>query len=185
MKYNKFALKSSVKTLFLMALISATTGCSSMLTIGNSETDGCKGVPESSGKCLSAMEVYQLTSDGQPLIKMKQPDAEELNAKNDSFGDTSLIPVEEKKAVEEVKVLPKKQNQAVSIITGNNPVPVRMPSKVMRVWVNSYESTSGDFVAPGYIFTEIEPKKWTMGNRITSDGSKQNPLKSEKEFRKQ
>ena len=90
--------------------------------------------------------------------------------------DNQIIQPSDKKV--DGEPIAKIKDPAVSVITGNNPIPVRMPSKVMRVWINSYESTSGDYVAPGYIYTEIEPKKWTMGNRITSDNSKKNPLKS-------
>lgn len=40
------------------------------------------------------------------------------------------------------------------------PVPVRTPSQVMRIWVAPYVDMSGDLQAPGYIYTEIEPRRW-------------------------
>lgn len=175
MIYNKSAVKNFVLTGFLFATILATTGCSSMLTIGSSDSDGCKGVPDSTGKCMSVMEVYQKTSSGQPLVRMKEVD------KDGGIEQVAIDTVDEEVKKDEQKQassVSKKSSSSVTVITGNNPIPVRMPSKVMRVWINSYESASGDFVAPGYIYTEIEPKKWTMGQKITSDGQKVDPLKA-------
>ncbi|WP_443743206.1 type IV conjugative transfer system lipoprotein TraV [Sutterella sp.] len=40
------------------------------------------------------------------------------------------------------------------------PVPVRTPSQVMRIWIAPYVDTNGDLVAPGYVYTEIEPRRW-------------------------
>lgn len=46
MHYNTIKSKL-VQSIFLVTAILATTGCSSMLTIGSSDSDDCKGVPES------------------------------------------------------------------------------------------------------------------------------------------
>lgn len=42
----------------------------------------------------------------------------------------------------------------------SDPVPVRTPSQVMRIWVAPYVDTNGDLVAPGFVYTEIEPRRW-------------------------
>ncbi len=168
--YNKYTRKTLL-FVFLAAAIYATSGCSSMLTIGNSDNEGCKGIPESSGKCMSVMEVYQKTSNGQPLVKMKEGD------QNSSEVEQGAVDSDDVKKDDKTSEKANKSN-SITVVTGNNPIPVRMQSKVMRVWINSYESSSGDFVAPGFIYTEIEPKKWTLGQKITSDGQKVDPLKS-------
>ena len=46
----------------------------------------------------------------------------------------------------------------------SEPVPVRTPSQVMRIWIAPYVDTAGDLVAPGYVYTEIEPRRWIYPN---------------------
>lgn len=42
----------------------------------------------------------------------------------------------------------------------SEPVPLRTPAQVMRIWVAPYVDTNGDLVAPGFVYTEIEPRRW-------------------------
>lgn len=42
----------------------------------------------------------------------------------------------------------------------SEPVPVRTPAQIMRIWVAPYVDTNGDLVAPGFVYTEIEPRRW-------------------------
>lgn len=43
------------------------------------------------------------------------------------------------------------------------PAPIREPAMVMRVWVAPWENANGDLNAPGFVFTEIQPRRWTLG----------------------
>lgn len=53
----------------------------------------------------------------------------------------------------------------------SEPVPVRTPAQIMRIWVAPFVDTNGDLVAPGFVYTEIEPRRWiypgdeTWGNQ--------------------
>lgn len=51
-------------------------------------------------------------------------------------------------------------------ITG--PTPIRTQAKVMRVWVASYEDQSGDLHAPGLVYTEVQKRRWNIGNQASS-----------------
>ena len=42
----------------------------------------------------------------------------------------------------------------------SEPVPVRTPAQIMRIWVAPFVDTNGDLVAPGFVYTEIEPRRW-------------------------
>jgi hypothetical protein len=44
-----------------------------------------------------------------------------------------------------------------------DPRPIRMPAQVMRVWIAPWEDSRGDLHAPGYLFTEIVPRRWSLG----------------------
>ena len=44
-----------------------------------------------------------------------------------------------------------------------DPLAKRLPAKVMRIWIAPWEDSRGDLHAPGYLYTEIEPRRWTIG----------------------
>ena len=44
-------------------------------------------------------------------------------------------------------------------------VPLRSPSRVMRIWIAPWEDSRGDLHAPGYLYTEIDPRRWTLDDR--------------------
>jgi len=44
-----------------------------------------------------------------------------------------------------------------------DPLALRMPAQVMRIWVAPWEDGRGDLHAPGYVYTEIVPRRWTLG----------------------
>jgi hypothetical protein len=44
-----------------------------------------------------------------------------------------------------------------------DPLARRLPAKVMRIWIAPWEDSRGDLHAPGYLYTEIEPRRWTVG----------------------
>jgi conjugal transfer pilus assembly protein TraV len=44
------------------------------------------------------------------------------------------------------------------------PVPLRLPAQIMRVWIAPWEDSTGNLHAPGYVYTEIEPRRWSIGH---------------------
>jgi conjugal transfer pilus assembly protein TraV len=44
-------------------------------------------------------------------------------------------------------------------------VPLRSPARVMRIWIAPWEDSRGDLHAPGYLYTEIDPRRWTLDDR--------------------
>jgi hypothetical protein len=44
-----------------------------------------------------------------------------------------------------------------------DPLARRLPARVMRIWIAPWEDSRGDLHAPGYLYTEIEPRRWTIG----------------------
>ncbi len=44
-------------------------------------------------------------------------------------------------------------------------VPLRSPARVMRIWIAPWEDSRGDLHAPGYLYTEIEPRRWALDTR--------------------
>ena len=77
-------------------------------------------------------------------------------------------------------------NNYVTPYLPNRPVPVRTPAQIMRIWVGPYVDSNGDLVAPGIVYTEIEPRKWIYPGQTTADGSTNDrvmrPLASRSEY---
>ncbi len=60
------------------------------------------------------------------------------------------------------------------------PVPIRTPAQVMRVWIAPWEDSRGDLHAPGYLYSEIEPRRWTLGAPPAGNGERRiTPLQIE------
>ena len=92
--------------------------------------------------------------------------------RSSSASDSDFVRVVDRKTGEE-KVIRRKTlevrddeviNNYVAPRLPSEPVPVRTPSQVMRIWIAPYVDTAGDLVAPGYVYTEIEPRRWIYPN---------------------
>jgi len=46
-----------------------------------------------------------------------------------------------------------------------DPTALRVPARVMRIWIAPWEDSRGDLHAPGYLYTEIEPRRWALDAR--------------------
>jgi conjugal transfer pilus assembly protein TraV len=56
------------------------------------------------------------------------------------------------------------------------PIPIRTQAKVMRIWMAPWEDDDGDLHADGYLYTEIESRRWNLGERFKSPGAAISPL---------
>ena len=130
------------KLLFVIAIPIAATGCSS-LGMGESKFTCPGGDDGLITKCMDVTEIYELTNESDYREKthgMKTPVITE--------SETTQYPV--------VGVLPEPVRQVI---------PLRTPSKVMRIYISPWESKSGDLNVPGYVYTEIEGRRWMIGQR--------------------
>lgn len=148
------SMKRIVLALFGVASMVTLTGCSSLVG-GNSEY-GCKGMPDSV-TCMSVGDVYELT-DGDNYkqrvseVSRQQMAGKDVNVKHQAAAGDGAGPSVSGGA----PYVPVPQPTA-------NPQPIRTPSQVMRVLVDPYESADGDLNVPGYVYTEIEPRRWEVG----------------------
>ncbi len=122
------------------------TGCGS-LALGDEEFS-CKmdntGVP-----CASTAQMYEMTHDGNTPRKIaaeKKAAASGEKTEKASNGDSDFV-----------------LDNYVTNRLPNEPIPVRTPPQVMRIWVAPYEDKDGDFVMSGYVYTEVSPRRWTLG----------------------
>ncbi|NVK74595.1 MAG: type IV conjugative transfer system lipoprotein TraV [Oceanospirillaceae bacterium] len=129
------------------------SGCSS-LNIGSDEFS-CPGMP-SGVQCMSARDVYAETNDGNVPRPMK-PEEVESKAKADG-GGSSNVSVNSFNSGDSVI------DNYVAPRLPDRPIPIRTPAQVMRIWVAPWEDTNGDLIVTGYVYTEIEPRRWVIGD---------------------
>lgn len=56
-------------------------------------------------------------------------------------------------------------------------VPLRTPSRVMRIWYAPWENESGDLHIAKIVYTEIEARRWTIGEPVPTRPKDITPLR--------
>lgn len=148
----------------LAAIVLLSTGCTRMLNIGSPEYS-CKGMPEGVS-CMSAKEVYNATENEGFKTQLK---AEQEAAKGGKKGST---------AESQTRVLYAEGSDNAPIpMRAKNPIPIRTQAVVMRIAIDPWEDENGDLHVPGFIYTEIEPRRWEIGSRNAGSSTTLRPLK--------
>lgn len=156
--------------------------------VPGSSTYGCGGLPEGVS-CMSAREVYKLTDDGKPVIALPgQPTALDPAA-GGSPGPTATSPtagsaVPASNLASTLSPLPPLpatgQMQPIALRPEDagaaDIVPLRTPSRVLRVWIAPWEDSAGRLHVPGYTYAEIEPRRWSIGEAAATGGLQLKPL---------
>ncbi|SER87932.1 conjugal transfer pilus assembly protein TraV [Azotobacter beijerinckii] len=145
------------KIFTLLALVGAITGCSS-LKIGEEEYS-CKGMPEGA-TCMSAREVYAATDGGAYKTQLRQ---EQDKGSTKKGKDKKK---EGKEGEPETRVLFAEGADNTPLpMRVRSPLPIRSQAVVMRIAVDPWEDDNGDLYVPGFVYTEIEPRRWEIGTR--------------------
>ena len=135
------------------------SGCAS---VGYGDPNySCSGIPGGL-KCMSALEVYEATDNGNELYTMNE--SEQLQPVGDASYTESTRDEEKGDAKSPP---PKPVHPVVARVpvpdVNQDPIPVRTPATVMKIWVAPWEDENGDLITSGYVHTEVEPRKWQIG----------------------
>lgn len=171
----------------LAAGIAGLSGCS-YLQVGEEEFS-CSGMPGSI-YCHSSREVYEATNDGTVPSPMRPGAAyneecedcvkSELDggpAQGDDSGGLRLG--ESDAGAKPVRTAQTEDDVIRNYVTPalpERPVPIRTPSQVMRIWVAPFVDEAGDFHAPGFVYTEIEPRRWVLAKEHETASNVFEPL---------
>lgn len=131
--------QSLTRLIALGSLVATVSGCA--ILPGYDSEFTC----ESGGQgmaCSSAREVYDATSGNLDDIEKSQDDVVER---------TSLV------------LAPVASQVGLSLPGVDSPKPVRTPARVMRIYIAPWISQSGALSMPSYLFTQIEPRRWSVG----------------------
>jgi len=140
------------------------SGCTGIMSIGESEYT-CKGMPNGA-TCMSAKDVYSATEGDDYKTQLKKE--QEGGASDSEHG---------KPAEQVTRVLyPQGADNAPIPMRARNPLPIRTQAVVMRIAVDPWEDENGDLNIPGFIYTEIEPRRWEVGARQPNAAPTLRPL---------
>lgn len=137
-------------------LIVALAGIGGCSTTGIGKADfSCAGPPGGIG-CIDSMNVYEITNDPE----LRDALVAELTAARER--DEEVDPYE---VLEKLKA---KRTPTVSSVKSivepiTQPKPILKPAKVVRIWVAPWVDRKGDLHMPGYVFSEITPRRWELG----------------------
>jgi len=130
------------------------------IAVGCAPKYGCKGLPEDPA-CLSAVEAYQATDKANTTVRSKEPKSV-ADKESNRPSHAANPPADFFNPVPAPKI--------------EDPTPIRTPSKVMRIWVAPWEDSDGDLNVSGYLFTELEPRRWMVGKAAPSAATSLKPL---------
>lgn len=167
-------LKLSAAGLLLVAL----TGCTSFLSVGSPEY-ACSGLPEGAA-CQSTRDIYESTHDGNVPLKLLNEEEQasaKTKKKSRSKSKQRSTDAEKVEVVTEVARDPVIDNYVAPRLP-DRPIPIRTPAQVMRIWIAPWEDTNGDLVTNGYVYTEIEPRRWVIGQQGAAEPTVLKPLQT-------
>lgn len=153
-----------MKLVFRVWVLAAGVALSGCSTIGKSDYS-CSGIPNKA-KCMSTTEVYHKTVGGGSVYTESDYVEEGGNPRDpDSKQDGTVERPANGSSQTDTVV-----DTYVTPALPDKPIPVRTPAVVMRIWVSSWEdASSGALITPGYIYTEVEPRKWTIGKQEAAE----------------
>jgi conjugal transfer pilus assembly protein TraV len=128
------------------------------LSAGCATQYGCKGMPDDP-KCLSTTEAYQVTDKA--LSEPAKPEPTKIESIK--AGAAAPFPGHARQPVPKI----------------DDPTPIRTPAQVMRIWIAPWEDSDGDLMVSGYVYTELEPRRWMIGKSAPTVSPSLIPLQIE------
>ncbi|ABO59644.1 type IV conjugative transfer system lipoprotein TraV (plasmid) [Burkholderia vietnamiensis] len=134
------------------------TGCSSVFNTADNDSFSCPGMPQGI-ICKTPMAVYKSTNHMPAPTDNDTPYGPNVKQVGVKFGDDQGNVVR-----------PELAASAASSLPGLTPVsatasarPVRTPAQVMRIWIAPWIDSKDDLHYPSYLFTEVQPRRWSYG----------------------
>jgi len=161
-------------TLTLAACAVALSALSGCAMSGYEDQFSCPKT-EFGAPCMSAIEAYH---DSDVLSPGTAPQAGEAGNADDanavSLGPDGALVIRRSNYSVDPRQSPL-DNDVLPGLRGTKPV--RTPAHIMRIYIAPWVSTDGALTMAQYVFTEITPRTWTIGERAPDvDGRSFYPL---------
>lgn len=184
--FQKGAISNGLLKLAAVGCLSLLAGCSSLVNIGATEFNcaGSDGV-----KCKSTRQVYEMTHDG----VVPEPEIADKKKRSKRFAGSAQTEAQDETVTNNPHTHADKGERSTNVSKGkgdpvidnyvaprlpDRPVPIRTPAQVMRIWVAPWEDTNGDLITTGYVYTEIEPRRWVIGKTEAKGNAVLRPLQT-------
>lgn len=170
----------SIRLVFALGVTLLTSGCSTILNTAGSDEYGCTP-GEAKVTCRTPTAIYRSTNGAPPVAETDAPVAwsklirgtsgelmqEQPDAAEPASGGVqrSASPASERRSVGEGGV-PGLNAQTLGLVGATvGSRPVREPAQVMRIWIAPWIDKNDDLHYPSYLFTEVQPRRWTFGKQ--------------------
>lgn len=140
-----------------MALVLTSSFLFSCSTFDTNDEYSCPGI-ERGAQCMSIIEAKELTDDPNWREKL---DHKKHHAK------TVKIPM-----------TPLGMGPAAAPIS--QPKPILQPAQVLRIWIAPFNDSSTDLHWTSYVFTEITPRRFSIGEESIKNTKVLTPIKVDK-----
>lgn len=169
-------LSSLSKALMVCGAILVSTGCTSMLEVGEAPTE-CPNAVNGGVTCTSAREIWKMTNNKKALTQ----DMVKNGADSDADEEVQPRAPYPGGTPEERQAIYSDYMQSRDAMAAPEPIAVRQPAKILRVLMNSWEDDFGRLHMPGYTYVEIEKRKWVVGRGATTNPARITPLSIRKQ----
>jgi conjugal transfer pilus assembly protein TraV len=147
----------------------ATLVLSACGSIGEKEF-ACPGRP-AGVRCMSASKVYERThhSDVVEPTSMRAKGDEPQRAVSDEAPHVTRAAGEARGARVTAREQAEQPTARPPVLGVDRPLPIRTPAQVMRVWIAPWEDVRGVLHGGEHAFIEIVERRWSIGERETTE----------------
>lgn len=130
----------------IKAFFAASAILFALIATGCSSAQFSCPAPESGIKCKSVTDIYQRAIDGETGLKRTKNAKDEKDARSGT--DSPAVSITKK-------------------LEQDEQIPLRIPPKIVRIWIAPWEDDEGDLNQGGYVFSEIsDPRnRWIIGEK--------------------
>lgn len=153
---------------YLVPVLSALAlgGCA----IGSSKFD-CPGMPDGA-VCKTPQQVYKATNNADHLYADPNSVAQDADKTRPGTGVAGAVAgtsdgrpggggSDAKASADASALLPRQLLEPVT-----QPMPVLEPAQTMRAWIAPWIDKRGDLHFPSLLFTEVTPRRWSIGEAV-------------------
>lgn len=146
-------------------------GCATGMLSAGAPEFACKAASTEGVGCMSAREIYAATEGTARVSAVAKAQASTTTAAGVAQVDIARSGSQPPASavIEPAAVAPR-------LIEVDRPMPIRSQAKVMRIWIAPWEDSVGDLNASGYIYTELEARRWNVGERLVAKAPLITPL---------
>jgi len=150
-----------------------------LVLAGCASSGGKFACPHPDGvSCMSSIEIYEATNVGFPAgsgrSSQERTPGNPANHRVGADGDSLRLAAPSSAPAANGAALSLAQSDHLDVSTRRTrgaEEAMRMPARVMRIYVSPWTDEAGDLHMPGYVFTEIVGRRWTIGVQAPNDRS--------------